>query len=90
MPPGAFLRIQHFEFNPHALGQTGEMGVSIHMSLGICQPDAAISKIISDRVFGICGQLLVEFDRVAFETNHYLRHAEIGNLCRRMPCGAGG
>ncbi len=62
MPPRAFLCIQHFELNPHALGQAGEMRVSVHMSLRIGQTDAAISKVISDRVFRICGQFFVEFD----------------------------
>ena len=64
------------------------MGVSVHVSLGICEPDAPISIVIADRIVAICGQLFIEFDRMAFETNHHLRHAEIGDLCRRMPGGA--
>ena len=64
------------------------MSVSVHVSLGICEPDASISIVIADRIVAIGGQLFIEFDRMAFESNHHLRHAEIGDLCRRMPGGA--
>ncbi len=43
--------------------------------------------VIVDRIVWIVGQLLVEFDGVAFKRNHGLRHAEVGYLRGRVPGG---
>ena len=88
MPPRAFLRVDHLERDAHTFGHAREMPVAIHLGFGIGKTDATVAMVVIDRIIGIFGEFLVKPDRMAFQPDHRLGHAEIGDLCRGMPCGS--
>ena len=62
------------------------MTIRLHLAFSVGQPDTTIGMVIIDRVIRVGGKLTVKRDRMAFEADHGLVHAEIGHLRRRMPC----
>ena len=90
MAAGAFFCINHFEIHTHPLGHRGEMSISLHLAFGIGKTDTAISMMIINRIIRICGQLIIEGDRMALQPDHRLVHAKICDLRCRMPCRSGG
>ena len=88
MPSRAFIGVDDLEFHSHALCHRHEVGIPVHMIRGARQTDSAVAEMISDRVIGVFGQLLVKVYGMGLEADHRLVGSEIRNLRGRMPSRA--
>lgn len=90
MPAGAFGGVDDLELHAHAARHRGEVAVSVHLRGGVGQTDAAVAVAIADGIVGIVAQFAIKRDRMTFQPDHRLVHAEIRHLRRRMPGRARG
>ena len=88
MTTGAFFGVNHLKINAHAPRHGGEVAITFHLGFGIGKTDATISVMVIDRIIRIGSQLAIERDGMTFQPDHGLIHAEIRDLCGRVPGGA--
>lgn len=88
MPPFARLGIDDLQVDRHTLRHGNEMVIAVEMPSFRCQPETARGVVIVDRVVGVVGEFLVEFDRVGFQADHGLVGTEVRDVCGGMPSGA--
>ena len=79
---GAFGGVDDLEMHPHATRHRRKVAIAIHLCLRVGQPDAAVGVVVGDGILRVLRQFLVQRDRVAFQADHRLGHAEIRHLCR--------
>ena len=89
MPSRAFIRVDDLEVHSHALGHRCEVGIPVHVIRCGRQTDSAVAEMISDRIFGVFGKLLVQVYGMGLQADHGLVGSEIRNLRGRMPSRAG-
>ena len=64
MPPRTFGRINHLKFNTHSPSHRGKVAIRLHLRLGLCKPDTAVSMVVVDWILWIFRQLFIERNRV--------------------------